>query len=211
MRLAPLAAALAALAAPACIHVGTGETPVERRAFDLRPPLPEGVPVEAEGPETLWVEPFSADPAVDRDEIVWRRGPVESGAYASYRWARPPAEAVRDVLADHLARSGAFAVVATEPRPPAPDFALRGHLVRCEESDAGEAWSGVVEVRIALFRSRDGSEVLRRTYARSERAARRNPEGVAEAVRKALEEIGVSLAEDVRAALGAEREPTPPP
>jgi ABC-type uncharacterized transport system auxiliary subunit len=209
--LASLLLAPALLAAAGCLRFGGTEPPLEVRSFDLQPPLPAAVPPEAEGEEVLWVEPFDADPALDREEMVWRRAGEESGAYERYRWARPPAEAVREVLADALARSGIFAVVATDPRALRADYLLRGHLARFEEVDGEKGWEGAVEVRVVLLRAADGEEVLRRTYARSEAAPARNPAGVVRALHAGLDAVAATLDEDVRRALAAERErPSPP-
>jgi ABC-type uncharacterized transport system auxiliary subunit len=203
---AALASLLLAAGAAGCITVGGGGgPPAEQRSFDLQPPLPSATPAEGDGPEVLWIEPFTADPALDRDEIVWRRGSVESGAYERYRWVRPPAIAARALLADALARGGVCAVAATEPRVAKPDYALRAHLVRFEEVEASGGWAGAVEVRVALFRASDGAEVLRRAYARTEPAPQRNPAGVVEALRKGLDGISEALVADVRKALGHER------
>jgi len=199
-------AILLGLLAAGCFSLGGSPKPVEVRSFDLQPPLPAAVPPDAEGAESVWVEPFGVDPALDRSEIVWRRGGGEAGAWALYSWARPPAEAVRSVLADGLARSGGCAVVATEPRILAPDFILRGHLVRFEEVDGEKEWSGVLEVRVLLVRAADGEELLRRTYARTEKAAARNPAAVVVALRAGLDKVASLLADDVADVLAVERE-----
>lgn len=207
----PAAAALgAAILLAGCISVGSSGPPAERRAYDLLPDPAPGEPAPADGPEVLWVEPFTADPALDREEIVWRRGAVESGAWENHRWVRPPAEAVRSLLADAIARSGACAAVATEPRPLGADYHLRGHLARCDEADAGDEWTGVLEVRVCVVRVRDGAEVLRRTYARVERAPQRNPLGVVRALRAAADGAGRALAGDLARVLEALRGPPAP-
>jgi ABC-type uncharacterized transport system auxiliary subunit len=208
-RRAILPLVLAAAAASAgCIRLGGSGAPLERRSFDLQPPAPAPEPPETEALETLWVEPFGVDPALARTEMVWRRTGGEAGAYERYTWARPPEEQVRAVLADALYRSGAFAVVATEPRALTAEYALRGHLVRFEEVDGGKEWAGALEVRVALLRVSDGTEVLRRVYAGTERASARNPGGVVEALRIALAAAGRELARDVRQVMEAERERT---
>ncbi len=194
-----------------CINIGGGGAAVDRRSYDLLPPLPAGRPAVADGPETVLVEPFSVDPGLDREELVWRRGATESGAYENYRWVRPPEEGVRTVLADALARAGAAAVVATDPSPAKADYHLRGHLARCDEADLGASWSGVLEVHLALTRAKDGEEVLRRTYARQVPAAARNPTAVVEALRRALDEVAAALVEDVRTVLEADRQAGDPP
>ena len=209
MRAGPagLLALLAAAAAGGCIRFGGSGPAPERRTFDIQPPFPAPEPPEAEGIEVLWVGPFGVDPALARGEMVWRRGGGEAGAYERYTWARPPEEAVRAWMADALARSGAFAVVAAEPRILRADYALRGHLVRFEEVDGEKEWSGALEVRIALVRSSDGEEILRRVYACRERAPARNPAGVVEALRVCLASASADLSADVRQVLDAEREP----
>jgi len=201
------AVAVPLLLAAGCISVGGEGKPVDRRAYDLLPEPAAGAPAAAEGPESLWVEPFTADPALDREELVWRRGGVESGAWEHHRWARPPAEAVRGLVADALARRGVCAVVATEPRAHGADYRLRGHLSRCDEEDAGEKWTGVLEIRVALVRSSDGAEILRRTCARVEPAAARNPHGVVRALRAAAGVVARDLAEEVARVLEQDRAP----
>ena len=200
------AALLLALATAGCFSIGGSGKPVEVRSFDLQPPLPAARPPEAEGAESIWVEPFSVDPALDRREIVWRRGGGEAGAWERYSWARPPQEAVRSMLADALLRSGACAVVATDPRVPDPDYVLRGHLARFEEVDGEKEWSAVLEVRVVLVRAEDGREVLRRTYARTEKAAARNPGAVVRSLAAAVESASKVFAADAREALENERE-----
>lgn len=203
----PRPAALAlVLLVPACIHIGGTGAPPDRRSYDLLSPLPPDRPAIADGPETVFVETFSVDPGLDREELVWRRGAAETGAYENYRWARPPEEGVRTVLADALRRAGAAAAVVTDPSSGKADYRLRGHLSRCDEVDLGAAWSGVLEVHLVLVRSRDGEEVLRRTYARQVPAAARNPTAVVEAIRKALDQAAAALVDDVRMVLDLDRQ-----
>ncbi|NUN52733.1 MAG: membrane integrity-associated transporter subunit PqiC, partial [Planctomycetaceae bacterium] len=102
---AALAVLLLPLACAGCITIGGEDEGTERRSYDLAAPLPEGRPVPADGPEVLSVEPFTVDAALDREELLWRRGAVESGAWESFRWVRPPEQGVREVLAAALARS----------------------------------------------------------------------------------------------------------
>lgn len=203
---AALAVLLLPLACAGCITIGGEDEGTERRSYDLAAPLPEGRPVPADGPEVLSVEPFTVDAALDREELLWRRGAVESGAWESFRWVRPPEQGVREVLAAALARSGAVAAVATDPPAAEAEYRLRGHLARCDEEDGPGAWSGVLEVRIEVRDARTGESVLRRTYARREKAAARNPTAVVEAIRRSLDAVALELATDLRTVLEARRE-----
>jgi uncharacterized lipoprotein YmbA len=173
-----------------------GGSPPQVREYDLliraepRATTPPTAPAL-----TLQLPPFEADPALDRDGLVWRRGEVEVGAYSQHRWARPPQDAVRDLLARAL-RELPGTTVATEPPLLDPDLVLVGHLARCEEVDRGERWWGVLELTVVLAR-RDGEELLRRTYAAEEPAPARNPPGVVVALRRAALRVADEVAEDV--------------
>jgi ABC-type uncharacterized transport system auxiliary subunit len=206
MRIIPSLPLLLALTAAGCITVGGSGGDVDRRSYDLAAPFPAAGPLPpADGPEVLSVEPFSADAALEREELVWRRGAVESGAWENYRWVRPPEQGMREILASAVARSGAVAAVATEPAPSSADLRMRGHLARCEEEDGPDGWWGVLEVRLEVADARTGEEVLRRTYARREKAAARNPTAVVEALRRAAEAVSLEAATDVRTVLEARR------
>lgn len=146
---------------------------------------------------TLQLPPFDADPAVDRDGLVWRRGDVEVGVYSQHRWARRPQDAVRDLLARAL-REVPGTTVASEPPLADPDLVLVGHLARCEEVDRGARWWGVLELTVVLAR-RDGEELLRRTYVAEEPAHARNPPGVVAALRRAALRVAEEVADDVGA------------
>lgn len=178
-----------------------GGSPPEIREYDLlvRGEPPAVVPMAAPA-LTLQLPPFEADPALERDGLVWRRGEVEVGAYSQHRWARPPQDAVRDLLAQAL-RDLPGTTVATEPPLPDPDLVLVGHLARCEEVDRGERWWGVLELTVVLARP-DGVELLRRTYVAEEPALARNPPGVVAALRRAALRVAEEVTSDVRAVVG---------
>lgn len=190
-------ALLAALALPTvagCLGLGGGE-PVEVREWDL---LPEGPGAWSPGERVpqLQVLPFTVSPVLDRDALVWRKDEVQVGAYSNQRWARPPQEAGREVLAAALRDAlGGGLAVATTPPVADPEYVLAGHLARCEEVDRGDRWYGVVEVRVVLARP-DGVELLRRTYQAEAPAQERNALGVVVALRRALNEVALALAQD---------------
>lgn len=194
-----LLAVSVALAAQGCLGLGGGE-PVLVREWDL---LPEGPAAWAPGERApqLQLVPFTVSDVLDRDTLVWRRGEVQVGAYANQRWARPPQEAAREVVAAALRRAvGGGLAVATSPPVSDPEYVLAGHLARCEEVDRGERWFGVVEVRVVLARA-DGVELLRRTYAAEAPAHQRNALGVVTALQRALNDVALAFAQDAAEAL----------
>lgn len=192
---------LLALVAGGCAF---GGDPPDVHEYDL---LARGEPIVATPqalaapPVALQIVAFEADPVLDRDGLVWRRGEVEVGAYALHRWARRPQDGLRDVLAEALRDALPGATVASDPPLAEPELLLHGHLARCEEVEQGERWAGALELRVALV-DRDGVELLRRTYAVEEPATMRNPPGVVAALRRAALRVARLLADDVARALG---------
>ncbi len=197
MRRAPLALLVALTG---CLNLGGGE-PAVVNEWDLLPERPAAW-TPGEGAPRLQALPFTVSAVLDRDALVWRRGEVQVGAYSNQRWARPPQEAAREVLAAALRRSLGGLAVVTSPPVSDPDYVLAGHLARCEEVDRGERWYGVVEVRVVLGRP-DGVELLRRTYQAEAPAHQRNALGVVEALRRAMNEVALALAQDAAEALSA--------
>lgn len=196
--------ALIALTTTGCLGLGGGD-PVVVREWDL---LPEQPPAwtPGEGVPRLQVLPFSVSQVLDRDTLVWRKDEVQVGAYGDQRWARPPQEAAREVLSAALRRAlGARLAVVTSPPGADPDYVLAGHLARCEEVDRGDRWYGMVEVRVVLARP-DGVELLRRTYTAEAPAHPRNPQGVVTALRRAMNEVALALAQDAAEVLVAATE-----
>lgn len=178
--------------------------------YDLAAPT-EAVARPGGGPErpALQLEPFSAADVIDRQELVWRAGDTQVGAYSMHRWARPPEEAVREALAASLADALPGVTVASALEASDPEWLLLGHLERCEEVDRGGQWSAVLEAHLVL-RDREGTEVLRRSYAIEEEVRPRNPQAVIAALRRALvrllEEATPDLAHAIERSQEAARE-----
>ncbi|MHC4922944.1 MAG: ABC-type transport auxiliary lipoprotein family protein [Planctomycetota bacterium] len=173
-----------------CVTIG-GEEPVEERIYDIVLSVPTGEGIEAEGPESLQVAPFSVDPALDRDEMV-------------HRWARPPAVMARSAVTATLRGAAVCAVVASEPETESADYVLRAHLERFEEMDREDGWYGLVTLTLTMD-ARDGREVLRRTVSVEERAEKRHPKAVAVALRASLEAAAGTVRSLVAEALERER------
>ena len=191
-----------------CLSLGGREEGAPIHTYDLcvGPAEPPPVELVADDAPSLQVEPFTADPLLQGEGLVWRRGQVEVGAYRSFRWARAPQDALRDALAGALGQETAAVRVATEPPLPDPTWRLRGHLARCEELDRGDRWVGVLELHLSLTGAQDMQELWRRTYRVEEPAHPRNPPGVALALHRACERITAAAAADVRALLAAQEE-----
>lgn len=199
-----------------CLSVGGRGDAVDERTYDLcaAAPAPAAVVEASHDAPGVQVERFQASSLLQREGLVWRRGEVEVGAYRRFRWARPPQDALREGVAAALRAEGGEGPVATEPPLPEPAWRLRGYLARCEELDEfegdGQRWSGLLELHLALVRSEDGREVWRQTYRVVEPAPSRNPDGVAQALHRACEQVTAAAAVDLAPLLAGEAAPKGP-
>lgn len=210
MTRAPLALA-ATLVLSGCISFSAGaanQLP-DLHEYDLAAPReaerPAGRPGARPG-RALQVARFGVSEVIDRQELVWRKDELAVGAYSMHRWARPPEEAARHVLAAAVAAARPGLTVATELEAGDPGWVLEGHLVRCEEVDRGDRWFAVLELHLVLEDAR-GQELLRRAWAVEEDVHPRNPPGVVAALRRALLRVAEEAGDELARAIAASPEP----
>ena len=162
---------LASLSAAACTLL---RPPPVVRYYTLAPPGTPPAGLDA----PIRVGAFSADEPYVTARLAYRTSPYRLDYYAYHRWAADPrvllATAARDYL-EHAAASSGM------------PFELSGHIRRLEEVDGQDGWEAALALDIRV--RRDGKLLLERSYAETERAARRNPEAVAAALSAALGRI----------------------
>ena len=102
------------------------------------PPTPPGASVtDADAGIVLGVDPLTADPPYDQDQLVYRigRDATEIGLYSYHRWVTPPGRLLQIALCKGLADLPGVAVA--EPVRVGGDYAahLGGRIVVLEEID----------------------------------------------------------------------------
>jgi ABC-type uncharacterized transport system auxiliary subunit len=184
MRSAILAVSFAALlATAACIRVGIGgeAAPSLERVHSLG----EVTFSKSAGPkssETLVVQPLRGRKRFD--ERVLREEPDGRVAILeSEHWAETPPEAATDAIREALARSGAFAAVATPSSGLASTRALNGyvlafHVLRPEKG----SWRAIFRARLELVDPANGALLSGGVY-----------EGAADLPHDSLDGLGAAM------------------
>jgi ABC-type uncharacterized transport system auxiliary subunit len=165
------------------------------------------VPEVSSGTATLSliVSLFTARDPYGQDLMVYRSSPYRLDFYNYHRWAAVPAELVTDWTRRSLRGSGLFAKVFPAAEGNA-DLTLGGVIHQFEEVDHEQNWEAVLSIDFWLTRADQRSPFWFQTYTATQQAEKRNPEAIAEAMSRNLENILKRLTNDLTAVVAA-----PPP
>ncbi len=168
---------------------GMGRVAAPPSVFDLGP---DSRPVPALPDRPAMALAFSAVPMLSETGVVWREGDSAAPrSYATYRWAAPPAELVRQRLTDRLSRQGPLLAERTSAQMPQ----LQVTLSRFEQvfQPDGTASEGRVLLQAVLVRSH--AVVGQTRIATRAPAATQDAAGGVEALRVATDEAADRLAQ----------------
>jgi ABC-type uncharacterized transport system auxiliary subunit len=155
--------------------------------------LPE---VASTGKVSLAVRSISARAPYDQERIVYRSSAYAFDFYAYHRWASPPGEQVSAWTRRYLRGSGLFSQVFPNADA-AADFVLDGIVQQFEEIDRENIWEAATSVDFWLVRAGERTPVWFRSYSATRQATKRNPEAIAEAMSRNLENILGRLVTDL--------------
>ena len=147
----------------------------------------------------LGVEPLTADPPYDQDQLVYRigRDATEIGHYAYHRWVTPPGRLLQIALSKGLGDLPGVAGAEPVRLGGTYDARLGGRIVLLEEVD--EPGSQIARLRLALHLTGADGEALWSDEIDAEVAGQSDDvAGVVEQMQQAFDEV---LAE-TRAGLG---------
>ena len=154
---------------------------------------------------SLIVSPFNARDPYGQDLMIYRPSPYRLDFYNYHRWAATPAELVTDWTRRYVRGAGLFAKVfpATEGTA---DWVLDGVIQQFEEVDHEQTWEAVLSIDFWLTRPDQRSPSWFQSYTATQQAGKRNPEAIAEAMSRNLENILGRLTADLAPVVAA-----PPP
>lgn len=174
--------------------------PPEVRHYALALAVPE-VP-SSTAKLSLIIYPFSARDPYGQDLMVYRSSPYRLDFYNYHRWAAVPAELVTDWTRRYLRGTGLFAKVfpATEG---IADWVLGGVIHQFEEVDHEQTWEAVLSIDFWLTRADQRLPSWFQSYTATQQAGKRNPEAIAEAMSRNLENILGRLTADLAPVVAA--------
>jgi len=165
----------------------------EVRHYTLTLTVPE---VPSTRTVSLVVRSISARDPYDQERIAYRSSPYAFDFYNYHRWASPPGEQVTTWTRRYLRGSGLFAQVFPSSDA-AADFVLDGVVQQFEEVDKTNTWEAATSIDFWLVRAGDRTPVWFQSYSATQQAAKRNPEAIAEAMSRSLENILARLVTDL--------------
>jgi ABC-type uncharacterized transport system auxiliary subunit len=145
---------------------------------------------------SLVVRPFTAHDPYNQERIVYRSSSYQLDFYNYHRWAASPAEQVTDWTRRYLAETGLFAKVFPTSNGSA-DLALGGRIRQIEEVDHEQTWDALLSIDFWLTRSDQHTPFWFQSYTATRQATKRNPEAIAEALSRNLEDILGRLTADL--------------
>ena len=175
------AALCLAFALTAC----AGKLP-ETRYYQLASPA---TPAPSNSGVALVVETLETDNAYDDERIVYRLTPYRLDYYNYHRWSAPPGTLIGNFLEAAFEASGRFRSVSRDTNSEAPVI-LGGRVIALEEVDKSKtSWVGHAVIELRLTDATTGDVVWSQQFDESEPVKDQTPEGLAQALSKALDRI----------------------
>ena len=153
----------------------------------------------------IQVERFSAAGVLEQRAILHGKDAAEVQAYHYHAWTEVPAVMLQMQMVRFLRAAGAATTVVTPEQRLAPDYILRGRILRLEQRTASPPM-GIVELELSVQRQRDRRLVWLQTYRQRLRAHDASVAAAVAAMAQALTQIYADFLRDVAA---QETQPTP--
>ena len=182
---------------------GCGKPPMLVHQYLLEYPAPvvKATPVA----ESLKVDKFAVAQAFNTTAMVYRTGPYKAETYNYSRWRVNPGYQVTDFLIRDLRESRLFQAVLPADSATKARFALEGGVERIEEVDQGEVWQAALGLNITLQDTEEKDLTKRvlfqKNYRAEEPLTEKTPDGLAQAMSRAMERLSAQIITDVYQAI----------
>lgn len=193
-----LMAALPLVAALILSSCGKPPAMINRYVLEYPPPvLAKLRPLET----GLKVKLFAVDETINRTEMVYKETSYRTGVYWYNRWRANPGYLVTDYLVRDLRDSGLFTGVFSYDLSGPARFDLEGDVVDFQEVDTPGVWHAALTLNLTLL---DTDKVnitekvmFQRRYEAREPMLSKTPQGLAEAMSRALQKLSGQIIDDV--------------
>jgi cholesterol transport system auxiliary component len=169
-------------------------------------PVPEKRPAL---PAIVRIERFGVDPAYNSREFVYSDASYARKNYPYDRWRANPGDLVTYFLARDMKRAGLFSAALTYDTNVEATHSLEGTVEEFYELDLASGWEAALSLDVTLVKLNEPDVskrvVLQQSYRVSEKASRKNPQAVAEAMSNAMAKISARIMNDIYSALEKEK------
>lgn len=179
---------------------GCGQTPplIHQYVFEYAPLLS---PASAKIAEAIKVKRFAVAQAFDTTAMVYRPEPLRAQTYTLNRWRVNPGSMVTDYLARDLRRAGLFEAVFSHDDMGQSRFILEGGVEEIQELDEPDGWKAALALTVTLL---DTSQdeitkrvIFQKSYRTTELLIAKTPQGLAEAMSRAMQGLSQKIVTDV--------------
>ncbi len=178
---------LRALAGLALVLGACGGKLPETRFYQLAAPSKPAP--QPPGDLVIALESFDTDAGYDDDRIVYRTTPYRMDYYQYHRWSAAPGTLVGNFLEQALERSGHFKTVTREASDRAAAV-VRGRVLAIEEVDTSKTkWIGRLVLELTVIDPQTSAVLWTQQFEETEPLRVQSPEGLAEALSKAMVRI----------------------
>ena len=182
----------------ACL-AGCGKPPMLVNQYILEYPAPV-VAGRAKTSEALKVELFSVDQAFNTTSMVYQPQAFQSQVYNYSRWRANPGNLVTDFLIRDLRESGLFKAVFGSTGTGKYRFRLEGGVAEFQELDAAGGWQASLALTVTLLDTQQEElpqrVVFQKNYRALEPMPEKTPQGLAQAMSRALEQVSARILTD---------------
>jgi len=192
-----LLALLAALLV-ACLS-GCGKPPMLVNQYILEYPAP-AVGGKAKLPAAIKVELFSVAQTFNTNAMIYQPRPFQSQSYNYSRWRANPGYLATDYLIRDFRESGLFKAVFGPDSSAEHRFRLEGGVAEFQEVDAADGWKASLALTVTLLdttrQELPQRVVFQKNYRIQEPLPEKTPQGLAQGMSRAMEQISARIIND---------------
>jgi len=183
----------------ACLG-GCGKPPMLVNQYLLEYPAPV-VDRKAKLSTDVKVDLFSVAQAFNTNAMVYQPHPYQSQSYNYSRWRANPGNLVTDYLIRDLRESGLFKAVFGPSSTGKHRFKLEGGVAEFQELDTPGGWQASLALTVTLL-DMDKEElpqrvVFQKNYRVQEPMPVKTPQGLAQGMSRAMEQVSARIIMDV--------------
>jgi ABC-type uncharacterized transport system auxiliary subunit len=178
---------------------GCGKPPMLVNQYILEYPAPV-TGRQGKLPAAVKVELFSVAQIFNTNAMVYQPQPFQSQSYNYSRWRANPGYLVTDYLIRDLRESGLFKAVFGPDSSGKHRFKLEGGVAEFQELDAADGWKASLALTVTLLDTTQEElpqrVVFQKNYRVLEPMVEKTPQGLAQAMSRAMEQVSARIIND---------------